>query len=79
VAYCYNTSNVEKLLEGLVPNIFANCSKIVVEIDPLVEIDPVFVGRLLNHEKEISFISVEAVHFSIQDTSSSSGMDFPIV
>jgi hypothetical protein len=53
--------------------------QIVVEIDPLVEIDPVFVGRLLNHEKEISFISVEAVHFSIQDTSSSSGMAFPIV
>jgi hypothetical protein len=43
VAYCYNTSNVEKLLEGSVPN----CSKIVVEIDPLVEIDPVFVGRRL--------------------------------
>jgi hypothetical protein len=47
VAYCYNTSNVEKLLEGSVPNIFSNCSNIVVEIDPLIEIDPVFVGRRL--------------------------------
>jgi hypothetical protein len=38
-----------------------------------------FVGDILNHEKEISFISVEAVPVCVQNISSSSGMSSPIV
>jgi hypothetical protein len=38
-----------------------------------------FVGDILNHEKEISFISVEAVPVCVQNISSSSGMTSPIV
>ncbi|MCI13099.1 hypothetical protein A2U01_0034212, partial [Trifolium medium] len=82
-----NTSNVEKSFEGSVPNIAATCSKIVVEIDPLVDdiirskeaMTYMFVGDVLNHDKEIHFIYVEAVHVRVQDTSSSSGMTSPIV
>jgi hypothetical protein len=67
-------SNVEKPLEGSIPNIATDCSKIVVDIDPLVDdiirskeaLTSMFVGAVLNHEKEI-------------DTSSSSDMAFPIV
>jgi hypothetical protein len=78
-----NTSYVEKPLESLAPNIATDCSKIVVEIDPLVD-DIIrskeartymFVGDVLNHEKEI----VEAVSVFVQETSSSSGMVSPIV
>ncbi|GAU30141.1 hypothetical protein TSUD_360340 [Trifolium subterraneum] len=54
-----NTSIVEKPIEGLIPNIATNCSKIVVEIDPLVDdiisskeaMTSMFVGDVLNHEK----------------------------
>ncbi|PNX84723.1 hypothetical protein L195_g040786, partial [Trifolium pratense] len=38
-----------------------------------------FVGNVLNHEKEIPFISVEAVPVCVQDTSSWSDMASPIV
>jgi hypothetical protein len=54
-----NASNVEKSLESLAPTITAGCSKIVVEIDRLVNdiitskearID-ILVEYILNHEK----------------------------
>jgi hypothetical protein len=52
-------NNVEKPLEGSTPNIAADCSKIVVEIDPLVDDiirskearTYIFAGDVLNHEK----------------------------
>ncbi|KAK2360275.1 hypothetical protein QL285_085560 [Trifolium repens] len=80
-------NNVEKPLEGLTPNIAADCSKIVVEIDPLVDDiirskearTYIFAGDVLNHEKEVPFISVEAVPVCVQDTSSSTGVASPIV
>ena len=80
-------NNVEKPLEGSSPNIAADCSKIVVEIDLLVD-DIIrskeartymFVGDVLNLEKEVPFISVEADPVCVQDTSSSSGVASPIV
>ncbi|GAU22855.1 hypothetical protein TSUD_282220 [Trifolium subterraneum] len=82
-----NTSNVEKPIEGSTANIAADCSKIVVEIDPLVEYiirsketeTYLSVGDVLNHEKEIPLFSIEAVPVCVQDTSSSSGMTSPIV
>ncbi|CAJ2679212.1 unnamed protein product [Trifolium pratense] len=78
-----NTSDVEKPLEGSA----VDGSKIVVEIDPLIDgilrskkdRTYMFVGDVLNHEKEISFIFVEAIPVYVQDTSSSSGMTSPIV
>ncbi|MCI08844.1 NADPH:quinone oxidoreductase-like, partial [Trifolium medium] len=81
------TSNVEKPLESSIPNIATNCSKIVVEIDPIVDdiirskeaMTSMFVGDVLNHEKENPFISVEATPVCVQDTASSSGMASPIV
>jgi hypothetical protein len=82
-----NASNVEKSLESLAPNITADCSKTVVEIDCLVDDiitskearTDMFVENILNHEKEILFVSVEAVPIYVQDTSSSCGMASPIV
>ncbi|CAJ2646207.1 hypothetical protein L195_g047722 [Trifolium pratense] len=38
-----------------------------------------FVGNVLNHEKEIPFIFVEVTHVCVQDSASSSGMASPIV
>ncbi|KAK2442246.1 hypothetical protein QL285_013459 [Trifolium repens] len=80
-------SNVEKPLEGSIPNIATDCSKIVVDIDPLVDdiirskeaLTSMFVGAVLNHEKEIPFICVEPAPAGVQDTSSSSDMASPIV
>ncbi|MCI09452.1 hypothetical protein A2U01_0030538, partial [Trifolium medium] len=80
-------NTVEKPREDPAANIVADCSKCVVDKDPLVD-DIIrsredrtymFVGDVLNHEREIPFIFVEAVPVCVQDTSSSSGMTSPIV
>jgi hypothetical protein len=73
-----SASYVEKSPQGLALNITTDCSKTIVEIDLLID-DIIrskearfnmFVGDVLNLEKETLFISVEAVLVFVQDTSS---------
>ena len=67
-----NVKNVDAVIKTPTdtPNIVACCSKTVVEIDPLIDdiirskavTNCEFVGNVLNHEEEVSNISVAGVH-----------------